>query len=359
MDRTSVAAAPLSFSTPDSLPSWLARWVIPLALATSAAAQPVLAGETAKVQFDVAPLVACREVTPREFAYLHPHEKLVEARLEISSLLVDGRASDLVQFLYRIDSPQRTAEVVDYLPRTTLASDVVGNLDVERKEQLQMSASINVGGAYQELVKGGAVTSASRSLSDDLKYARLPPLELLAASGTVGRGSGVYFKLRPSTQTSLEGSREFMIVLRVPRTWRGDRLQVVCEATTRGELIVPSIAAQDEVRRTSFVVALYLEGDMQAQMLAADMIEAESRLRTMASAQRREIERRSFPTLVHRLGAVLSVVEPKIDPRWCDELMARPADGRLTGVERYLPEEVRAAARTYVERKAELHRLTR
>ena len=47
--------------------------------------------EPPRVQFDMPFAVACRDVTPPEFAAANPGHKLVEAELAISSLLAGGR----------------------------------------------------------------------------------------------------------------------------------------------------------------------------------------------------------------------------------------------------------------------------
>ena len=98
------------------------------------------------VQFDVRSVVECRDVTTAEFAATNPDERLVEARFQVSTLIQHGNADDLIQYLYRIESRQGTAQVVDYQPKTTLATDIIGNLGIENKREDAKSLGVTVSG---------------------------------------------------------------------------------------------------------------------------------------------------------------------------------------------------------------------
>src|SRR5688572_13932330 len=74
--------------------------------------------ESPRVHFDMPLVIACRDVTSPEFAAANPSHRLVEARFEISALLLAGQERDLTQVFIKIDSPPRSLLVVDYLPKT-------------------------------------------------------------------------------------------------------------------------------------------------------------------------------------------------------------------------------------------------
>jgi hypothetical protein len=76
----------------------------------------------------------------------------------------------------------------------------------------------------------------------------------------------VFFKLKPSTQESLQGARAFSCKFIVPQEWRGDWLLVSCIA--RGETKRQLLKKIDECGRGRFIVGLYLEGDPLARQLA-------------------------------------------------------------------------------------------
>src|SRR5438034_11795922 len=97
---------------------------------------PVMAlAEQPRVSFDMPYAVACRDVTPGEYSASHPGYKLMEAKLEISSLLTAGQEKDLTEYFIRIESPQRTLAIADYLPKTkheALASSITKEIGSER-----------------------------------------------------------------------------------------------------------------------------------------------------------------------------------------------------------------------------------
>ena len=62
------------------------------------------------------------------------------------------------------------------------------------------------------------------------QYTLLAPKQILVASGTIERGCGVYYDLKPSTQDTLQKQREFACLFDVPATWRANYLTVRCKA---------------------------------------------------------------------------------------------------------------------------------
>jgi hypothetical protein len=115
-----------------------------------------------------------------------------------------------------------------------------------------------------------------------VKYDLLPPLETVAASGTLLRGSGVFFKLKGSPRRPLEGASEFALVLRVPRDWRADYVRVQCQATAIERGLVSSLDQTITAGERKFLVALYLEGDEGARQTADEFARRDAALRTAA-----------------------------------------------------------------------------
>lgn len=307
------------------------------------------------VQFDVPARVGCRDVTPPEFEAANPDERLVEAKLQISSLIRDGHEDDLLQYLYRIESPERTLQIADYLPKTTLATNIVGNLGVETKLEKSSSIGITAAGHYDHVVDGDATAARSSKSTSSVRYELLPRLDLLASAGTMSRGTGVYFKLRPSDRTSLEGAKDFALVLRVPRPWRGDYVRVVCESKCHKRTLVGRSAVTSG--DASFVVALYDEKDPLAKAAATQLVLAEQRLLNLARTQRHAIEQRRHATLGHELAASFSLVDPKIPPTWLSDVYQRTSGSTTSTFEKHLPPPVRQAASEYTAAKRTLHRL--
>ena len=331
-------------------------WLAGLMLFPLLMAEAVAEAGQPHVRFDMIPAVPCRDVTDDEFAALHPGERLYEARLEISSMLVAGSEADLVEFFFRMASPQQTLRIVDYSPRTTLASDYHGGIAIEEKEEKTKSAGLAIGGVWEPVkVTGHGDAGGKKSLTKT--YELVAPMESIAASGTVDHGFGVYFKLRQSRQTNLEGSKEFQLIFRAPAEWRGDLLNVRCEAFGVDRGIVRQLDQNVRCGLNEFPVALYRAGDPEAQSIARRYVESSPQLRAIAAASTSEIQRRSSPTILHELGGLFDVTDPKIPNTWLEQVLSDGASGH--SFENRLPARVRRATSNYLTAKKALRELTR
>src|SRR5262245_45368971 len=99
--------------------------------------------EPPRVHFDMTFAIACRDVTSAEFEEANPGQKLIEARFEISSLVIAGKENDLTEYFIRIESPQRTLAVVDYLPKTLHESRHAKPISVQETGEKNASIGIN------------------------------------------------------------------------------------------------------------------------------------------------------------------------------------------------------------------------
>jgi hypothetical protein len=308
------------------------------------------------VKFDMVPAVACRDVSDDEFTALHPGERLFEAKLDISSMLAAGREDDLVEFFFRMASPQKSLRIVEYSPRTTLASDYNGGITIEEKEEKTRGAGLAITGAYEPVkITGHGDAGTKKTLTK--KYELVAPMESVTASGTIEHGFGVYFKLRQSRQTNLEGSKEFQLIFRAPAEWRGDLLSVRCEAFGIDRGVIHQLDQQVRCGLHEFPVALYRVGDEEAEAIAERYVVSSHRLRVTAAASRKEIQRRSYPTVLHELGGLFDVADPKIPATWLQQILSDNSSGY--GFENRLPQQVRSAASDYLVAKRALRNLKR
>jgi hypothetical protein len=221
------------------------------------------------VQFDMPFAVAGRDVTPPEYATANPGRKLVEARLEISSLLVAGQEKDLTQFMIRVDSPLRSLVIADYLPKT-LHQQIAGPVTMQKTTERTAALGINLSGKYEVMNLPGPSAGVGQKKTSSVKYDLLPPLEAVAASGTLDRSRAVYFKLKASPRHLLEGSRDYAVVLEVPANWRMDTLRVRCQAEGIRRGLVSTFDESITCGQRDFLVALYLEGDEAARQTAEE-----------------------------------------------------------------------------------------
>ncbi len=239
-----------------------------------ALAAPALTVEAAvpRVEFDVSYTVACAEVPPCESSVAGPDQKVIEAKLQISTRLASGSEPDVEEISITIWSPQRRLRVVDFSPRSQLASDIEGAIDVVKKgeEETSIEGSLEAEFSPLSTVSLNPAAGASKSRSEHLQqtYRRQPPKKVVLTAGMVHREHGVFFKLRPSSQETLEGQREFSCRFLVPKNWRGDYLLVDCRAVARERSVLrPANACGSR----STLVGLHMREDIEAreQALAA------------------------------------------------------------------------------------------
>lgn len=283
-------------------------WLRTLAAAAlvAVAAAPSWARSPAEVDFDTAEVVAVRDVTSPEFAAANPGEKLIEARFTISSLVRHGSDADLAHFLYQIGMADDGQRVVDYLPKTELASPVAGPVSVEQKSQDTFTIGGEATGKFESLAT--AKLNASKTTGEQLqvKYDLLPPKELIAASGTIRRQHGVYFKLKPSRQTSLEGAKQFVCLLAVPKDWRQGKVRVHCEALANVPATFSSPATTTRGGSGEFLVGLHLVADAAAKAT----IERELREAHRQTAARLAAEKRKSASYFTPLKSAWSGLKP-------------------------------------------------
>lgn len=320
------------------------------------AAQPQrVQAESPQVHFDLPYVVAARDVSSAEFQAVYTQEKLIEVRLQVSSLLTSGSEDDLRQYLYSIVSPQRTMTVVDYLPKTLHETSLAGNMTVESSDEKTASIGISVSGQYESSPEAGFTSGVGEKKTSSVKYERLPPLESVTASGTVLRGSGVYFKLKASDRNLLEGAREVAMTLRVPKAWRADFLHVRCEADGFARGVVRSLDTLVSCGERDFLVAVFMEGDFEARATAEETARRESALRRLAQSSAVKSAQRSAPSFTKLLSLPTASKKPLTPDQWLPSLLFSE---QIRPVSPKLPRDVREAAIAYQAARIELARLS-
>ncbi len=291
---------------------------------------PAAAGKP-QVGFDVGYLIACRDITPPEFALANPGEMLLEAVFDISTLMQRGEETELAQVLYRLQGEGALA-VVDHLPRTEFASEIAGPIQIERRGENSAKLGGDANGEYPGIANANVSLSAGSSSATTMRYELLPPQELVAASGTVHRGRGVYFKLKPSPRESLEGARQFVCVFRAPINWRMDLVQVDCRAECPTSLISPTTEDTQICGQQSFQVGLYLEGDVLARRTMSEFLHARERLFAAVRENRERLEARLFANDVPGWGRLRALLGTQSEEQIVRELDRRRREQTLSAL---------------------------
>lgn len=340
--------APACFAPVSTSLGW---WACLSLFCVGAWAPAVQAGDS--TQFDVPTTVACRDVTTAEFQWQHPGERLWEARLDLSVLARPAAEGRLSQLLVRMEFPRRALRVVDYAPRTTLASQVQGAIRREHQAESSRTFDFHVRGGAPGIGEGQASgSSRSRSTTNE-SYEQLPPLKLCVASGTTQRGTGVYFKFQPTPRTTLEGAHELTIWFAAPSAWSGDLLRVRCEAFARDTSIVASLDETVPWGEQDFVTALYRAGDEPGRRAASGVARAEIELRAAIARHRRELAERREGDVVRELAALWGARDQRLPVGWFEQLIYGSSDGSRSTLDR-LPLAVRVAADRYLAARRQL-----
>lgn len=320
---------------------------------------PVTSAALPSLQFDVKHRIACVDIQESPEFKVEEGERLIQAQIPVSMLVQHGSTEGLVQLLIRFENPDRSLQVVDYQPKTTLSTDIVGSIGIETKQDKSAILDLTLSG-NQAGIRGTTSADFGSKSGKCIKWQHLPPLELLAASGTISRGSGVYFKLKSSKRTSLEGNRNFVLLLRVPRDWQAGILHVDCLARGKQRSVITSSEETVDCGHDRFVVALYASGNKLAQQQADQLIQADATLRKLAGQHQQQILDRAYPYPGYRWVVFLQAAKPQIPPSWLETVLfhmpasEEPWKEKPFGSWARLPDPVQQAAQQYLQAKRQL-----
>jgi hypothetical protein len=314
----------------------------------------VLSAAAASVHFDVPQLVNCRPVVTCDTSP-DTDEQRMEAVFEVSTLLSFGQEEQVKQLLFVIESPTGSLRVVDYEPKTALTSSYVGHIERTRQRESSRNAGLSATFSPQEFFSAQANAAHSAKTNESIRYEALPPLQLLAASGTAARGSAVYFKFKSNPQTTLDGSRPLRVEFRVPEGWRADYVYVRCVAFAEPESEEDSgICASHD-----FLVPLYRDGDEGARQAAREMAEREFQLRQLARRSYGQLQRPRNELWTSKLAGVFRHDRPPVPSQWLTTVLTSSPSRREFVFESQLPEELREALVEFTDARWRLAQLNR
>jgi hypothetical protein len=225
----------------------------------------VARAESAPVLVFDAPFAAsCRRIALPDAAKKYPDQQLIEVKIPITARLLSGAEKDIKECVYTLVDPGEpaTLSALDWLPRTELKTAFAK--PIQHNEERTAKVGINMSAQYILTATGESMGE----LKSGVAYELLPPQEIVLASGTTRQGHGVYFKLKPSTQTTLEGMKLFSAICAVPRGWRGGCLKLQCEAVGLEHGVVSVFNREVQSGLAVYCVALHEEGDREAERVA-------------------------------------------------------------------------------------------
>ncbi len=305
------------------------------------------------VSFDVPSVARAVPLDDSERPPADPDTRLYEIVIPVSTLVKTRRPLPAYQLWVFCQAPTVDWRVVDFAPRTELTSPYVGPLQVDRQRETSHRLGVNLTGRLESWGSAQAMSELAGKEKETKRVSEAPPMMLLQASGTIDRGSGVYFKFRPSRQTTLEGTRDLRLVVEVPLAWRASLLRLRC-------LAEPLDPERRSFGQAQFVVAVYRAGDSEAVRAAARFARADREFRRAWKLATPTAGQAATVTPLDWLPAILGG-KPEKPPASCDHvveslLFAERSQRGQRWLEQ-LPPRVQQVARKLVESVGELESL--
>ena len=309
----------------------------------------------ATISFDVPAVTPAQPLVREDIAVQMPGGRHVGVRLAVTTNIPAELRGSVSETVIEVRSLHDDVQVADYSPRTAMYSDVSGDVRVTQAYQRERDAAVSAKGFYPVFASGQAAASFRDETTATVEMDRLAPMQMLSAAGTLDRRTGVYFKMRSTPQSMLEGEREFGVTLEVPNGWRGDLLEVRITAYgTRSEPF--GGRGEQPIASGRFFVALYQAGDYAAAEAARTFIQQHQRLREAAVSYGPEITRRAVPTPMHMIGSALDLYDPPIPSDWLQQWIFGSAYQKPNA---RLPVDLRVVMLDYQEARNELIALSR
>lgn len=293
---------------------------------------------------------------PTAFFGLEPaaDQRLVQLVIPLTSQVTCPDKFPVMQVRFEIRLVGQDAQVVDFSPRTHLYSEFDGPIEVTSSKEQKGSLGINIESDVLPGVKLGGNAGTSVGESQTERFRRIPEQQVLLSSGTIDRGQGVYFKFNQSPRTTLEGDQTVTITLAVPLSWRGGLIRVDCTALAQSTSLFGQVEER-EAGRSTFVVATWAKGDVEALSLVDSYIASETTLRNAAKSMANGGNRPS-KSLASWMGNKPSSPLP---PRWDAEFMVYDSRSIVSRIRPHLDRKLQVATDEFLASRHELLQLGR
>ncbi len=301
------------------------------------------------IQFDAPALVAAH---PAPCGESSASGHIVEIVVPVSTWLDARQRDTVVELQFEIGWISEPYPVVDYQPRTMLHSDVSGLINVEQQVEDGGRVQSSVVAPIKPVTVQGQVDWTKKQVFTS-RMALVPKQDLLVASGTIQRGSGVFYRFHSSQQAAFEGGRELYFSVDVPNAWRGGLLQIVCRASGPKKSMWGATEWHHE--QVEFAVPVYLQGDEAAHQAARAFASAERQWREQWLAWSSKPGTSTTPTS----WAWWTVPAHDAPDRGGMDFWNTPLSGRKPCAPApNLPTELRLAATELATARAAMHRLS-
>lgn len=307
------------------------------------------------VAFDAPAIVVAEAVNPAVVTAPTMGGDLYRLKISISTYISPEFRGAASEFAFEFQSPMQSLRVVDFWPKNETYSQFEGTVKVDAQRKRDEHFNFNLGASYPGVGSAQASGDYQNHLDVQESYIKKPRMQMLTSSGTIHQGYGVFFKFRPGPVDVLEGSKEVAILVEAPKGWRADLLQVAMTAAgTSGQSGRHQVLSQARLWITT-----HREGDGAAAAQALAYVRQERLLRGVAASKQQEVAERSLPTLWHKAGAALQMVESRIPEDYLTRVIFGRANPRFDDGSGRLPVDLRVAILDYWDQRGQLLALTR
>jgi hypothetical protein len=275
------------------------RWLF-AAVASSMIFARVAVAAPPAVEFDLPPVAVCHPISVPEIVKLHPSDNVVEVVFELSTRVVAGNEADIKHITVEIRSPDRQLLLVGYLPATTLLSESSDGVIEVEEHRAAGQIAIEYG------VPSAKIQASAKNAGDSkIVEKKLAPKSLVVSSATIDRSHGVVFRLHPSSQDSLQKSRQFVCQFAVPAGFRGDYVQLSCTAIGINRGAVRSLDSEAPAGLARYTVGIYREGDVAARQAAELLAQRQEELAGLVSHQSDLSKKSKTPAWWHTVSKTM------------------------------------------------------
>jgi hypothetical protein len=236
-----------------------------------------------QINFDVASIIECYDVTDPPDKPLPSEGRLIHIPIVVSADVSRAARSKIRQIRIEVQFMQADNEVFDYLPRTHSHSDIQGSINIEENDEKNANFGLNISGSH-EPISANSNAGASKKTRHSKRFSQLPKQQLVAATGTINRRTGVFFKFLPSTQEAWDAERHLAIMARVPENWRAGMVRIKVTATG-DEKIIPGVSDQVTLSKATFFVPFVKTGDREAASLVRQFLRQDLNAKRMIAQQ--------------------------------------------------------------------------
>lgn len=301
--------------------------------------------QTMQTKFDVPAMIEAHLIVDE---YLidpeDPYEQLIEVVVPVSCWVDQRYRDNIDEFRFDIYWHRGQYPIADYSPRTLLQSPLNGTIAIEKRDD----QTLRVGG---DAIVPTPVTSVGTRLEKSAvsgqitRFEEIPKHDLLVASGSVNRGTGVFFRFHSAKQFSLEGGRELSLVYRVPKSWRGGILRVDCLGL--GKIKRFGGYSEDLRSNVSFIVPTYLKGDRQAQQASIAYVQQEQTLRQNWAQYVAAIPAPTIKESLQRSFSRKTIAEEELPKDWALQIIHSGSDSELDDSTNRLPRDLQETVKQF------------